>query len=1531
MQENNLNNPKLGMQLSKHPSELTLTEYSLMLNGDVVSSDGNVFKVTNTPSNLLCSKFKDGFQVIGVLPINQLRKAIFFIVNPSTGDSEIGEILNISYNDGKDDEVHCSNCNTPIIEDVPLELTKQSELCKYNTIISASCLNFDINYPISATYEITSEGVTIYFASKNNPIRFIKLWDIPKIITGYDNENCNLPIYSGDLDCNAIKLFPEYSKPCINPLEIISGGNLQAGVYQFTFVYSDKYGNYLTDFTLVTNPISIYKSIISTNTDYPTGNAIKVQIENIDTNFKYFSLVVLQTIDNQTSAFEIDNFPITGSSFSYTYSANNSSEELRVPIDLIEQKRPVYENARLVTNANGFLFAGDLKEKYSPNLQPVINDLTVKWATVEADEDLYSDGIACSKYKTFPRGEVIALGISFIDGDGFETATFPLIGRAATQDDIEEVATSDPNYLPDNSCYGEQRNKKWQVYDTSSVDGNLNCPSGHCSLTPYQYGKFAYWQSSLNYPNNPEVWADLCGKPIRHFKLPENCTSSFMNTPSGALLGTINKIYPIGIKIDVNDIKIALNEAVSQGLITEQQKNKITSYRIKRGNRVGNKSIIAKGLIHNIGKIYAFSISANGTPYPNTNEHVYFPNWGFNDVNGQDPYINDGVAGLINYTNSRYTFISPDTLYNDPTLPTESHLEFTMSGVSQGRFNEVEKHAKYILLKNDAYVIANVLGAAEALTDLIVGQSSADLGAGFALAVTAMFTTIVNYQNYTQDWLRIITNLGSPYNPAIYYTALGKYTNYWCPSGEIKTRQVIDNARYLTPGNISFFENNENIRLNNFNRERSVYLKLPEDFEPTVYMSIYAKDNSKENLNCNIGVNVDYPYKQIASHYTSLRNYIPDQYGTIDQIEWIDTGYCGNIDWGDTTQNNECDIVFGGDTFISRFAYLNKFPYFIQDRVNYNTQDDVTYRVLSNVGATNYYFNSIDLVSSTNTTLVDGFLSIWNPPDVNLECDGNNVIYHKGKLNLYNYSVQYFLVESDYNNNFRRASDEFISNFYPNYLDIPFHTQQVNIPITTEHVYLYNTSYSKQNKENFTYILPDSYSQSQEEVKSEKSNRVIYSNQGSWTNFLANDYYDFYIADGKLTGLKGIEQQSILVTQENASNIFNAFITAQTSLSELAVSTGKIFTAKPKQYYKTDLGFGGSTHKEIVSTQFGHFFVDTKNPAIFRLTGDSLINITEDTENKKVSQWFKENLPFNILKDFPNVDIDNSFNNFGISMGWDNRLKKLLITKKDYKLLPEYKDKIVFQNNNFYYNDIIIQPTDKNYFCDKSWTVGYNPQLDQFISLYSFIPDYYISSEESFYIGTKDDDTSNLWAHNITNRSFQVFQGKLNPFIVEFSTKYSADSKIIGGIWYQSQFLRYQDNLNFYNKNDVTFNKAIIYNQTQSSGLLELVVKEKNNLYQIAQYGNKITSKSRQILVENIENTWQFNNYYNVVNANGQPIMVYSCESPIKDINPKAIDYKPVFYKEPIRGNWQSVRLINDKHSNYRILINPIFSSQISS
>lgn len=1849
MSEQNINTPKIGMKFNKHPSTLKENEYSLLVNGDVINDSGDFLILTNEQSNILCSRFKPGYKVIGILPVNTLNKTIFFLVNPITNDSEIGFIDNVYYEDKNDTQLDCPNCNHPLTPNTP-ELN--IELCTYTTIINASCLNFNIDYPISATYEIgvnvnTSEsncnGLTIFFTDFLNPRRYLEVDNMPYIILSKDE--CGVPTYTQHLDCEAIKMVAQFQQPCISYVDVTLGGDNKAGVYQFALAYSTINGEPLVSYSTVTNPISLSSKqrTITVNTDYNSDKAIKLEINNIDTGFQYFNLVVLKTINQTTSAFIVGTFPVNSETFQYTYTGNNYASELPISIEEITSQKPIYEYAKGVAPANKHLFWYNLKEQRDINLQPVVSNIPLKWQTIETKEGFYANPTSAN-FVSFDRDEIYPFGLEFKKSNGYKFPTFLFVGKDKTYYqntyglDVDAKQTGD-NVLSSNGCSPEILDKLWQVYNTAQANGLSNCysnptgnvtveipntftcysesfaipsgsvyipvapchPSGQCDdpdaetyaccellqvtpsgvvelpvfectpltiedpfcdekynvtfldyvptnvncvnadqylmlvgnscyletyvcdtgenqkvtstmpyavfrvgvtpygedcdgntlasnrnsvwfqfqaiskeqlirfvtnnglisyikvwegdctglteivnldstnnpscssfthtasvnsthcltlnnleegktyfvqisvqdtdgntankygnicitapqpesrysyeqeaifrwrcvyngtpsfvtyprdptcfTTPYFYGDFAYWESTETYPPNPDVWGDLCGQNIRHFKFPDSTISHIHNNAGdNSQVGQTNRIYPIGVKIDVNDIKSALNQAVVLGLITEEEKKEITGYSIKRGNRRSNRSVLAKGLLYDVWRTYVLN-GIGEIDNEETIKYQYYPNYPYNDLHDDifllEQYDAPNIKHPFSYSgyrNNRYTFHSPNTSFNKPELGSELKLETVEWGKIQGKASQVEKHAEYVLLQNKAYQVAKSLAALQINNEASsqafgAGDSFGVLGTSggaiinyiiyYAIGLATGFAT--NYTRYANDWLEIIKGLSTPINPTMYLTSIGTYNNFTPVPTDKPKRREIPNYRYLNSGNYNFVDNGELIDFNNFQRESSVFLSIkkpgvsafnsPDSFTPGI------SDTSRQK-NCEINGNIG---GEALSYYASIKNYVPDQYGNVESIDWLDTGYCGVIDWNDNNQDNSCDTVFGGDTYINRFSLKRKMPFFLQDRVNFPEDTPVMYKNLSNVGFPRYFFNTLQDQSS-----LDKFsLPFLAPPNVQLDndCEDNLPFYYRGKAYLYNYGVPSYICESDYNVDLRHGeNDGDYKDFYPHVGDVVQWTQQYKNPISFDNTFYYNLDYSKQNRENFAYSLRNSFRDNLSICQATYPNRAIYSGQGvdSWFNYLSEDKYDFPLEDGKLIGVTGIEKDKVLVRQENSTKIFNAYITQESSLETMQISVGQMFATKPQEFHKTDLGFGGSNHTSIILTPHGQFYVDSQNPSIFNLSANGLRDLTRDKETNSKIQWFNEFLPFSILKDFPQIDVDNNYKYFGIVLNYDNKKDRILLTKRDAKLLPEYKNQVTYTNGNFYLGEQIIFPTDSTYFCNKSWTLAYNPLLQEWTSFMSYTPNYYTSSETYFQSGNnyaEDSSMLGVWTHNQTNQSFQTFYGKQHPFIVEYATTDKIVNKILQSVTHQCEWRRYTDDeLNFSVDNTITFNKALIYNQFQSTGNLNLIPAQPNNMYQQIQYSEGITTATgRDILTKNVENFWQFNNFYNIAYNNGQPLMEYNC-NPFKEINKKALNYTQTYVKDKMRNDYHIVRYTNDQHFLHQLLLKP--------
>ncbi|HSY76123.1 MAG TPA: hypothetical protein VK890_04660, partial [Bacteroidia bacterium] len=263
--------------------------------------------------------------------------------------------------------------------------------------------------------------------------------------------------------------------------------------------------------------------------------------------------------------------------------------------------------------------------------------------------------------------------------------------------------------------------QRWQVYNTATlVGGNLDIYNG-CEESCYQYGLMGYWQSELTYPNNPTIWGNLCGEPIRHHKFPDSLISHIHDNQNGSLdYNTSNLVFVKGVKIDHDSVVTSIANAVANGFITQADANRIVGYRILRGDRAGNKSIIAKGLLYDVNYYQRVNGGTNFDLQP-----VYYSNYPFNDLNA-NPFITDNFDNYSQHNTpvgpnqpfiptNRYTFHSPDTHFNQPTVGTLLKLETVEYGQAKGYFNVCNQQAKQRFLSDASYDIAFCAGVMAAI------------------------------------------------------------------------------------------------------------------------------------------------------------------------------------------------------------------------------------------------------------------------------------------------------------------------------------------------------------------------------------------------------------------------------------------------------------------------------------------------------------------------------------------------------------------------------------------------------------------------------------------------------------------------------------------------------------------------------------------------------------------------------------------------------------------------------------------------
>lgn len=551
------------------------------LNAVVENFDGGSVSYQNELGNELCIQFPEGYHLIGKHFIPNITKHVFMLTNPETGESEIGYMVN---ND-----------------------------CIYHTYINDKCLNFNIDHPIhKIVHKITNCGVEIYWTDGYNNRRFLNLDEKP-FKTQPGTKVCENKTLE-EIDCNKLNVQPDFSIPSLEVIDVVSGGSLTAGTVQFTIQYSDAQGNGYTSFYSITNPTPIANTtLVTPDFNYNVGKSVVLRLSNLDITgyFQYYNLVVIKTINNIPSPEIIGTFFIDNSEKEYTYTGQNQSQ-IRLSINDIFTKFPYYDKADDLTTVQDILIWKGLTSTERISYQQIANKIRLYWQTwrIPATEN-YADEINATNFKGYMRDEIYPFEIQFLLKGGKETDAFHIPGRAIGPAEFthEDIPSTHPDFIGNPIDTTNDSSPYWAIYNTAYViDTDSNYSSDADYKGPYQYGEFAYWESTERYPCNEDVWGELANQPIRHHKFPDTLVSPIFENPTletdeeGKYINLKmqkNAFFPIGIRYNISQIKLMIQQSE---YLTQGQKDNIIGFKILRGNRSVHKSVIAKGMLRNVGK-----------------------------------------------------------------------------------------------------------------------------------------------------------------------------------------------------------------------------------------------------------------------------------------------------------------------------------------------------------------------------------------------------------------------------------------------------------------------------------------------------------------------------------------------------------------------------------------------------------------------------------------------------------------------------------------------------------------------------------------------------------------------------------------------------------------------------------------------------------------------------------------------------------------------------------------------------------------
>ena len=699
---------------------------------------------------------------------------------------------------------------------------------------------------------------------------------------------------------------------------------------------------------------------------------------------------------------------------------------------------------------------------------------------------------------------------------------------------------------------------------------------------------------------------------------------------------------------------------------------------------------------------------------------------------------------------------------------------------------------------------------------------------------------------------------------------------------------------------------------------------------------------------------------QSQCYYGALKVFIDNQYGQLNnRIKQIPIGCIQPI--LNLSTRFESGIIFGGDTYITRYTEKNTMFYFYEWLNGQPDDYEFNYDNYLNVPRPLYWVDTREYDASTflsgilkkigkkeatsdygilpndyhyldrkfETSIIEGQIK---------DTGGDNSYQRRSLFRiidayfyLFNSGVRDFYVESEVNTDLRDWNDTPEERHYDPYrytsLRDLFNTDIIKSGNLFKYDYSLSISRNFRNLSSWGNMQLRSYDpQVSETCYSYYPKRVIYSlpqNKeliaDNWRAWLVNNYKDF---SSRITTIKPIGRNGamMLFEQEAPIMIPGVDVLETDAGTKITIGDGGLFSQPLQNIVNTDKAYeyGSCQNKEsVVNTPFGLFYISLNQGKIFRYAGG-----LDEISRNGMQWWFSNHLPYKILEDFPEFELtDNSVIGVGAQCIYDNSDKIIYVCKKDYKLKSpkeaNYRT-IEYLYDNWFQVDKVIRVSlgDPRYFDDASWTVSFDPKAGNgqgaWVSFHDWHPTMNIASKTTFMTVNRN----SIWKHNDRCDSFCNFYGVDYPFEIEtiFSTQDQAT--VLRSAEYTLECYKIaSDCIDWHHKLDENFDEAIIYNTEQISGILRLNLAPKNDVNAILQYP-AITPNYIDILFAKEENKYRFNQFWDITLDRGE----YSGNTRImwetdpngytKNINPFYIDYnKPELQRKKFRHYLSSLIL----------------------
>lgn len=726
--------------------------------------------------------------------------------------------------------------------------------------------------------------------------------------------------------------------------------------------------------------------------------------------------------------------------------------------------------------------------------------------------------------------------------------------------------------------------------------------------------------------------------------------------------------------------------------------------------------------------------------------------------------------------------------------------------------------------------------------------------------------------------------------------ALGWYNNF-SKSRYGNISRKIKEAMYV-PFNVQVSTGNIGSVLHNVGRESTVVIGFTDPLANTVNADTSRAIQHQSDVGCVR----ERPFtRSISAHYGSIFSFIENQYGSIFDIRYRYTNY-------DSYNVKNNSLIFGGDTFIGRFAIKRQLPFYSYAQQYITTSDgskSIKFNFGTNLPGYGYNYNS----DSNNARKISTLL-----------CGTGSEL---GQLPLIYSSVPIIYTEADDNLNLRLNGELPFETFYQNLLNGGV---QLDEYLGVKHI----------DKDNYCVINSD-YSQSNDLSIYDNGSpfydptdtddvdfygRVIYSLPSSaedifdnWRIYLPRNYYDFPKTEGRIIDIRYIGQYRTIFRLENGTFIDQLYTSMETTENTISLGSGKLFSKKPEKIVTADNINVGTNHSlDFVNTPFGAFMACAELGEVYQF-GTNLQTISSND----AQTWFNENLPFKLNKQISMKGEHQltAASGIGLIGTFDYEHKLYILTKKDYELVNiENRFRYKYENGKFYFDDKEVQLTDSVHFKDLSFTISYSPLTNLWYSFYSFLPDFYISLGLKVYSGQNIEADVDINSHD--GSTFTTFYGKKYPHIIDMPL--AAEGLMDRtAMWFGFITKCYSD-LGDDRKGEQrykTFSKAILYNNYQCSGELRFKVKDPLKLstfFSTLKNGNNY----REIELKRSGSMFAFSGIYDLYKKSAfGSLGFFTRDWAIRKDYPyldKVLDHSALDYKR----DYKEMLAISDLHINCR-------------